>query len=198
MGMVDVHELVTAARTYRRFDERAEVPGDLLRRWVDCARLAPCAQNRQALRYAIVDGPRTCAAVFASLKWAAALPDWVGPEPGERPRAYVVICAEGVGPLTPMDVGIAAQTIKLAAQADGFGSCMFKSYARDGIARAIGLDASRYDVQLVMAFGRPAERVVVEPMGEDANVFDYWRDDAGVHHVPKRSLADVLIETPAD
>jgi hypothetical protein len=44
----------------------------------------------------------------------------------------------------------------------------------------------------VLAFGYPAEEVVLEPVGPDGNT-TYWRDESGVHHVPKRSLEEVLI-----
>lgn len=42
-----------------------------------------------------------------------------------------------------------------------------------------------------MALGYPAEKVVIEsPEGDNIR---YWRDDTGVHHVPKRTLEDVKV-----
>lgn len=35
--------------------------------------------------------------------------------------------------------------------------------------------------------------LVMEPLAPGAEGTDYWRDDAGVHHVPKRALEDVLL-----
>ena len=189
----DIRTLVEKARTYRRFDQSVEVPEDIMRGWVDCARLCPSAQNRQPLRYAVVADDRRCAGVFEALKWAGALPEWPGPTEGERPRGYIVICSEGANALTMLDVGISSQAIKLAAQAQGFGSCMFKAFNKGGVARAIGLDEGRYEVELVMAFGVPVEQVAIEVLAADAESFDYWRDDEGVHHVPKRPLEDVLL-----
>lgn len=186
-------DLTTVARTYRRFDEGVEVPAEALRLWVDCARVSPSAQNRQPLRYKIVNDEPGCAKLFEALRWAAALPEWPGPQAGERPRGYIVICSEDANALTMLDVGIASQTIKLAAQADGFGSCMFKAYNRAGVAAAIDLDLDAYEVELVMAFGVPAESVALEPLAADAESFDYWRDEQGVHHVPKRLMEDVLL-----
>ncbi len=186
-------DLVVRARTYRRFDEGVPIPETSLRTWVDCARLSPSAQNRQPLRYVIVSGKQKCNRVFPTLKWAAALPEWAGPAQGERPCAYLIICSKDANALTPIDVGIAAQSIKLAAQDDGFGSCMFKSFQKEQLARAIDLDTQEYAIELVIAFGVPAERVVVEPLSFDAENFDYWRDGEGVHHVPKYLLDDVII-----
>jgi hypothetical protein len=37
--------------------------------------------------------------------------------------------------------------------------------------------------------------VVVETVGTDGDV-RYWRDADGVHHVPKRPLADILLDPP--
>jgi hypothetical protein len=40
--------------------------------------------------------------------------------------------------------------------------------------------------------GKPKETVVVDPVGPDGDIA-YWRDDAGVHHVPKRSLNELIV-----
>lgn len=51
----------------------------------------------------------------------------------------------------------------------------------------------RYVILLVIALGKPKEKVVLETVG-DADQTNYWRDSKGVHHVPKRSLKDIIIE----
>jgi hypothetical protein len=51
-------------------------------------------------------------------------------------------------------------------------------------------------ILLVIALGKPVEEVRIEPLGPEGSV-KYWRDEAGVHHVPKRSLAEILLPAPA-
>jgi nitroreductase len=189
----DFSELVRQARTYRRFDQGVAIPDGALERWVGCARVAPSGKNRQPLRFVLVQTPEDCARVYDTLGWAGALPDWPGPEEGERPRGYIVICSLDADQFTPIDVGIMSQTIKLAAQAEGFGSCMFKSFKKGSLARELGIADGPYDIEMVMAFGKPVEQVAIEPLAADAQDKNYWRDDRQVHHVPKYALDDLII-----
>ena len=51
----------------------------------------------------------------------------------------------------------------------------------------------RFEILLVLALGVPSEKVVIDLMPADGN-YDYWRDESDVHHVPKRSLEEVIVK----
>ena len=62
---------------------------------------------------------------------------------------------------------------------------------KKGLRKALRI-ADRYKILLVLALGRPREKVVIETVGTDGNT-EYWRDSEGVHHVPKRSLDEIIV-----
>ena len=187
-----MRELAVRTRSTRRFRQSERVGLGTLRSLIDIGRITASGANLQPLRYALVTGEGACAEVFPSLKWAGYLTDWGGPGEGERPPAYIVMLSDGpLKPHSSYDPGIAAQTIALAAAEMGLACCMLGAIDRDGIRSALGIPA-RFEIMLVIAVGRPAESIVLEPVGEDGDI-RYWRDGAGVHHVPKRALDDVIV-----
>lgn len=201
LGLEGFDELVRRARTCRRFDGSMRVPPEFLYELVELAHLAPCGANAQRLRFHVVSAPEDCARVFEELAWAGALKDWPGPEPGERPTGYIAILAERAVPgkpaptITEVDCGIAAQTMMLAARsaAPEVAACMFKAFKPSAIS-AMDLDGDALELKLIMAFGVPAEQQVIDAIDSNPNgTINYWRDEAQVHHVPKRPLGDVLV-----
>lgn len=90
------------------------------------------------------------------------------------------------------DEGIAAQTIMLGAAEKGLGGCMIGSFNRQALAEVLELDTERYAISLVLALGKPKEKVVVVPAGQDGSV-KYYRDENQIHYVPKRSLEEILV-----
>ena len=183
-------DLVTKTRSYRRF-KQDPVSEDTLRGLVELARLSPSGGNMQPLKFLLSCDPDTNAKVFASTNWAGYLKEWPGPAEGERPMAYVVIlsdteiCADA-----GMDCGIAAQSIVLGAMEQGIGACMLGALRRDDLRTALGVP-DRCKITLVVALGVPAETVVLEDIGADGSV-KYYRDAQDVHHVPKRTLDELL------
>jgi nitroreductase len=188
-----IEDLVHQNRSCRRFYQDQPVSRETLLGLVNLARLSASAANLQPLKYALSWEPEKNAAIFATLAWAGYLKDWPGPVEGERPSAYLVILGDrdiagGFG----CDHGIAAQSILLGAREKGLGGCMIGSIKRDQLRQILGL-SERYEILLVIALGRPKEEVVLTEVGPDGNI-KYWRDEKGVHHVPKRRLDDIIIE----
>ena len=187
-----LRDLVFANRSFRRFDEGFEISRQTLEELVDLGRLCPSGSNLQPLKYALVNTPQTNAQVFGTLAWAGYLKDWDGPTEGERPSAYIVVLGDtsvSKGPYC--DHGISAQTILLGAAELGLGGCMIGSVKRDQLREILALP-EHLDILLVLALGKPVERVALEDVSPDGSI-KYYRDDSKTHHVPKRALKDVII-----
>ena len=187
-----IRDLVSKNRSYRRFFEERIVEKDTLRELVDLARLSSSAANLQPLKYIISCKRRLNALIFPHLRWAGYLKDWPGPESGERPAAYIIIVGDTkMATSFDCDCGIAAQSMLLGAVEKGLGGCILGAVDRKGIRGTLGVP-SRYEILLVLALGKPRETVVIEPVEIDGNI-EYWRDSENIHHVPKRSLNDIII-----
>ncbi len=187
-----IAELVKGNRSYRRFHQEAPVSLETLQGLVNLARLSASAANLQPLKYFLSCEPEKNAAIFSCLAWAGYLKDWPGPAEGERPAAYIVILGDTeISKNFGCDHGIAAQSILLGAREQGLGGCMLGSIQRDRLRELLKIPAS-LDILLVLALGRPHETVVLEEVAPGGNI-KYWRDEAGVHHVPKRRLQDIII-----
>lgn len=183
-------DLAEKTRSYRRFQEERAIPSEKLREMINVAGFAPCASNLQRLRFSIITGEKERQVLFSGIGWAGYLTDWTGPEPGKRPSAYIVVHApEEEKSFTGIDVGIAASYIVLSASGSGIASCMLLNFDRgstDSVAPAPG-----YRQELVIALGYPAETVLLEKNNEEIR---YWRDENGVHHVPKLSLETLILK----
>lgn len=186
-------DLVWKNRSYRRFDQKAAVDRETLRELVDLARHAASGSNKQPLKYVLSCDPETNARIFPHTHWAGYLTDWPGPVEGERPSAYIVILGDTeISNSVGCDHGIAAQTMLLGATEKGLGGCMIGAVDRPGLRAALDIP-ERYEIQLVLALGKPIEKVVLEDVGPDGDI-KYHRDAQGVHYVPKRSLDELILK----
>jgi nitroreductase len=189
---MDFMEIVEKNRSYRRFDQIYRLNREILMELADLARKTPSAGNRQLMRYVLSCSPAVNSRIFETLGWAASLPDWPGPEEGERPSGYIVIVTDRDSwDWARVDLGIAAQTIVLGAAARGLGGCMLGNVRKEQLREILGLGEG-LAIQLVIALGKPVEEVVLEDVGEAAST-TYYRTDDRVHHVPKRKLEDLVI-----
>jgi nitroreductase len=187
-----IRELVLKNRSYRRFYQEHAVDRQTLIDLVDLARHSASGANVQPLKFFLSHTPEMNAAIFPNLAWAGYLKDWPGPEEGERPSAYIVILGDkSIKESFGVDPGIAAQSILLGATEKSLGGCIIASVQQAKLQEALDLP-ERYQILYVLALGKPKETVVIDPLGPNGDI-KYWRDDDGVHHVPKRSLDELIV-----
>ncbi len=189
---MNLSTLVKMSRSYRRFDESYRIDGEILRGLLQLAQYSPTGNNMQPLKFWLSNTPEMNNLIFPHLGWAGSLKDWKGPKEGERPSAYIIILGDrNIQFSFGVDHGIAAQSIMLGVAEKGLGGCMIGSAKREGLRKDLNIPED-YKILLVLAIGKPVETVVTETMKADGQV-GYYRDTDGVHHVPKRSLDDLIV-----
>ncbi|MFH1553109.1 MAG: nitroreductase family protein [Candidatus Omnitrophota bacterium] len=187
-----IKDIVKQSRSYRRFDGKVKIPGTTLRELIELARFSPSARNQQALKFMISDTPEKNDLIFPALSWAGSLKGWEGPKEDERPAAYIIVLGDSQASKDfGCDHGIAAQSMLLGAVEKGFGGCMLGAIKRDLLRENLKIP-QRYKILLVVALGKPAEKIVLEDTEEGAGT-EYYRDEKDVHHVPKRPLDELII-----
>ena len=186
-----IKDLITKNRSYRRFDNSRKVTLNELEKLIELARLSGSAANRQALRFYLVNTALENEKVFSCLKWAGYLTDWLGPVPAERPSAYIIIIKPTeLTAYIGHDTGIACQSILLGAVELGLGGCMFGSVDRPSLQNLLNIPVN-YAIELVIALGKPIEIIQIDQVSD--NDIKYWRDKHKNHHIPKRSLKELII-----
>ena len=191
-----IRDLVIENRSYRSFDESKKLGREDLMDLADTARLCASAVNRQPLKYRLVYERDEVEEVLSYTHWAGLLPDVKLPPDGHHPTAFILICCDTTVTAEPKsadtDCGIAAQTILLMAAEQGFGGCMLGAFDREKTAMALRIP-KKLSPMLLIALGVPDETVFLCELPESGST-DYFRDKAGLHFVPKRSLDDVIVE----
>ena len=190
-----IKDLIKKNRSVRGYDNSRDVTIEELREMVDCARLSASSVNMQPLKYILVNTVDGKARVLEPVSFAANFSTLTLPHRGSEPMAYIVICQDEqiskseTGFLR--DVGIAAQSITLAATELGLGACMLGYFSPDKLRQALDL-SENLKPQLVISLGKSVEDIRIVDI-EEGESTDYYRDEAGIHYVPKRKLDDVII-----
>lgn len=188
-----ISELIKQCRSYRLFYQDVEIADSDLLEMVENARLSASARNFQSLKYILSNTSAKNNLIFPHLAWAGYLKDWKGPQEGERPSAYIIMLNDTeITDNFFCDDGIAAQSILLTAVEKGLGGCIVGSVNRDKLRDDLSIP-ERYQILHVLALGKPSETVVIESVGLDGEI-KYWRDENQVHHVPKRSIDEIVLK----
>ncbi|KYK29087.1 nitroreductase [Thermoplasmatales archaeon SG8-52-1] len=185
---MDVYKTIISRRSIRRFQQK-EIPIELLKKFVNAARLAPSAANLQPLEFFIVDDKKLCEKIFETVSWAAYItPKWA-PSEGERPVAYIInLIKDTNNKWSDRDVSLASENIVLAAEEQGIGSCIMCKIDKIKIQEILKIP-KHIIVDSVIALGYKAEKSVIE---DYTDTVKYWRDENQVLHVPKRKLKDII------
>lgn len=166
----------------------------MLHSLVETSRYAGSARNCQPWQYMAVSESQECDKIFPHLGWAGYLTNWKGPEQGERPTGYILCLLnhdwlKGSEKEAYFDLGIATQNMLLEAEQHQLAGCRIGNISSK-LASLLTLPENS-TLELVIALGYPAEKIVIEDMKE--NAVKYWRDEQLIHHVPKRKIDDLLI-----
>jgi len=185
---VSVYETILSRRSIRRFQQKP-INTELLRKFVNAARLAPSAANLQPLEFFIVTEKDMCSKIFETIGWAGYIkPTWK-PGENERPTAYIIILVTDItNKYYPRDVGLASENIVLASEEEHIGSCILCKIEKDKIQEMLKIPDSLH-VDSLIALGYKAEQTVVEDFKDSVK---YWRDKNEVLHIPKRKLEDII------
>lgn len=189
-------DLVKANRSCRGYDKEHKVTREELLEMIDTARLSAAGINQQPLKYYLISDQADADLITSMVKFGANLPELGLPFEGTEPPAYIIMCHDkDVNPAVDFfrcDIGIAAQTITLAATEMGLAGCMIGNYNKEKVREALGLD-ERYSIELIISIGKNIEDIRIVDL-EEGQSHKYYRDANGVHYVPKRKLEDIIIK----
>ena len=185
-------ELISRARTCRRFKGEHRLSSETLADLVDHARLSASARNHQVLRFITIADKDTCEALNALVVMGGSLTPEQRATVKQHPGGFIVIAGpEKMDDFALMDVGIAAQSINLAACEAGLACCMIGAVKKNEAAELLALP-KELQVRLVLALGEPDEvRRLVERRSD--GTLTYYRDENDEHRVPKISLDEAII-----
>lgn len=186
-----LENLLKHNRSVRRFDNDYIISRTTLESLVGLTTLCASGRNAQPLKYRIVNSRQECDLIFPLLAWAGYYSDWDGPQPSERPTAYLIQCLDTkITPNPLCDDGLQLEAITLGATAIGLSGCIIKSFKNE-ISELLNIPPHLMP-RYVVALGKAAEQVRIVEIGSDGD-FKYFRDGDDCQCVPKRPLDEILI-----
>ncbi|MDY6911632.1 MAG: nitroreductase family protein [Chloroflexota bacterium] len=109
-------DLIKQTRSFRRFDQSANVSQETPKGLVEMARHAASARNLQPPKHVLSYKPETNALIFSTLVWTEDPKSWHCPAEGERPSAHIIVLGDTrISTNFDVDSGIASQYIMLGA-----------------------------------------------------------------------------------
>lgn len=182
-------QLIKTRRTIRKF-KQITINNDILIDLIDCARLAPCASNKQPIEYIVINNQNICDKIFQNVRWAAYIHPNGIPKDDEKPVCYIVVLVDKNKTTRWIghDVGLSIGNIVLAAWSYGIGSCILGSVNKDNVKEILNIPDGYY-VDTIIALGYPAQESIIE---DNDKTVEYYLDENGNIHVPKRTLNNII------
>ncbi len=186
---MNVYETAIKRRTIRRFKQKP-IPFEILQRLVNAGRLAPSSANLQPIEYIVIDEADLVEKVFGTLKWAGYISPAGDPPPGHRPVAYIIVIVNKKknSGSCERDAAAAIENMILVALEEGIGSCWMGAIDLSKLRSILELP-EHVNIDSVLALGYSDESPEIEDIKDSVK---YWKDEAGILHVPKRRLEDIL------
>ena len=188
---MSVYDLILNRRTIRKFEQKP-ITDEMMKKYINAARLAPSAANRQPLKYVGIVSKVKVSEVFDNVKWAGYLAPDYNPKENERPTAFIAVCVDNDISKAgyDMDIGASIENIILTALEDGVGACWMGAIDKPKITEILNLPEN-LTLSCVVALGFSAETPKDVEMC-DGDVKYYLEN--GTLCVPKRSLDEVILE----
>ncbi len=142
---MDALTAIRSKRDTRSYTDQP-VPGDVLERVLDAARMAGSAKNVQPVRVVVVTDPAAREALKAGGEYAT----WI-----DRPPVLVVFTVSAdAGPRRMFDVGRHAQNLMVAANAEGLASCPVTLHHQDEVRAILDIPAD-VEAPMLVSLGWP-------------------------------------------
>ena len=188
-----VSELILKNRSTRAFDESRPITKETMEELIRLAAKSPSGMNRQPIRYRVLSEKSDLEKMLANCRFGGLLGIKLPPE-GQKPTGFILMFtdkeAKSPDTLAQKDIGIAAEAILLGAVEKGYAGCMLGSFNPQKLLADFGI-SDRFIPQLAIALGKGTETFRLTE-AENGNL-SYYRDEMGVHVVPKLPDSQLFI-----
>ena len=186
-----IDTLLEKNRSYRGYRKDYVVKREMLERIVAVNAKIPCGKNQQTLRFKLVTKDTGADKVLENIKLGGMLPELHLPFEGTEPEAFIIVC--GTTPETKIvdiDLGISMQSMLLKATEMGLNGIIICAFNTAKITEVFHLP---YEPLAIVAIGKGIEKIKLVPIDENES-HAYYRDEQGVHYVPKVRAEQLIIE----
>lgn len=189
MSKNNLYLLITKRRSVRFFKQK-RVSLNIIKKIINCARLAPSAANLQFIEYLIVDEKEKKDKVFECLRFAGYVVPKRNPDISQKPAFYIVLLVNKERTREPnlRDIGVAAENILLSFLAFDLGGCWLQNIDKEKLLKILD-PGQKYEIDSVIVAGYPDE---FPKLKDDPVNVKYWVDKNNCLHVPKRPLKEVF------